>query len=93
VSERRACRTLGQARATQRKVPRATEFEKRLVARIIERGEGRCLGGFVSWKTWLLILGMMAMGWALRRSGAPFWVIGVLYAGIGTALVTASLTT
>ena len=35
-SERRACRTLGQARATQRKVPRASEFEKRLVARIIE---------------------------------------------------------
>ena len=36
MSERRACRTLGQARATQRKVPRATEFEKRLVARILE---------------------------------------------------------
>ena len=36
MSERRACRALGQARATQRKVPRATEHEKRLVARIIE---------------------------------------------------------
>ena len=36
MSERRACRVLGQARATQRRVRRASEFEKRLVARIIE---------------------------------------------------------
>jgi len=36
VSERRACRVLGQVRSTQRRVPRASEFEKRLVARIIE---------------------------------------------------------
>ena len=36
MSERRACRALGQVRSTQRRTPRASEFEKRLVARIID---------------------------------------------------------
>jgi putative transposase len=36
VSERRACRVLGQARSTQRHTPRVREDETRLVARIVE---------------------------------------------------------
>jgi len=36
VSERRACRVLGQARTTQRHSPRTKDDEERLVARIIE---------------------------------------------------------
>jgi transposase InsO family protein len=36
VSERRACRVLGQARSTQRHTPRVREDESRLVARIVE---------------------------------------------------------
>jgi transposase InsO family protein len=36
VSERRACRVLGQARSTQRHTPRVREDEPRLVARIVE---------------------------------------------------------
>jgi len=36
VSERRACRTLGQHRSTQRKVPRGRPDEHRLTADIIE---------------------------------------------------------
>lgn len=36
VSERRACRTLGQPRSTQRKPPRQGEFERRLRRRTIE---------------------------------------------------------
>ena len=36
VSERRACRVLGQVRSTQRRAPRASDYEKRLVARIID---------------------------------------------------------
>ncbi len=36
VSERRACRALGQARSTQRHRPRVREDETRLVARIVE---------------------------------------------------------
>jgi len=36
VSERRACRVLGQPRSTQRQAPRAKEEEGRLVARMLE---------------------------------------------------------
>ncbi len=36
VSERRACRVLGQARSTQRRCPRVRNGERKLVARIIE---------------------------------------------------------
>ena len=36
MSERRACRVLGQVRSTQRRTRRPPEFEKQLVARIIE---------------------------------------------------------
>ncbi len=36
VSERRACRVLGQARSTQRHKLRVTDFDKRLEARVIE---------------------------------------------------------
>ena len=36
VSERRACRALGQHRSTQRKVPRGRDDEQRLTADIIE---------------------------------------------------------
>jgi transposase InsO family protein len=36
VSERKACRVLGQHRSTQRKVPRGAEDEARLTADIIE---------------------------------------------------------
>ena len=36
VSERRACRVLGQARTTQRHSPHTKDDEERLVARIIE---------------------------------------------------------
>ena len=36
ISERRACRVLGQARATQRRPDQLTDEELRLVARVIE---------------------------------------------------------
>ena len=36
MSERRACKVLGQPRTTQREEPKQGAFEKRLVARIIE---------------------------------------------------------
>ena len=36
VSQRRACRVLGQPRSTQRQTPKAREKEGRLVARMLE---------------------------------------------------------
>ncbi len=39
VSERRACRVLGQPRSTQRQAPQAKEEEERLVARMLPAKE------------------------------------------------------
>jgi hypothetical protein len=64
---------------------------RRNVARLVERGDGRCLGGFLSWKTWLFVASMMALGMALRRSPLPRPLLGLIYAAIGVALLTGSL--
>jgi len=59
-------------------------------ARIIARGDGRCLGGFLAPKTWLLVAAMMASGILLRRSGVPRPILGVLYTAVGTGLLIGS---
>jgi hypothetical protein len=63
---------------------------RRIVRRIEERGDGRCLGGFLSWKSWLLVLCMILLGRALRLSPLPLLWRGGIYAAIGTALLVAS---
>ncbi len=60
------------------------------VARIRERGDGRCIGGFLSVKSWLLVLVMMAGGRLLRAGYLPKTLIGFLYVAIGVALVFGS---
>jgi hypothetical protein len=60
-------------------------------ARVIRRGDGRCLGGFLSVKTWALVAVMMTSGILLRRSGVPHSILGPLYAAIGTALLAGSV--
>ena len=65
---------------------------ERNAARIIARGDGRCLGGFLSLKTWLLVVLMMTSGIILRRSAVPRPVLGVLYSAVGTALLVGSAT-
>lgn len=65
---------------------------ERNAARIIVRGDGRCLGGFLSLKTWLLVVLMMTSGIILRRSAVPRPVLGVLYSAVGTALLVGCVT-
>ncbi len=60
---------------------------RRSAARIAQRGDGKCLGGFLSWRSWLFVLAMMAMGVVLRRSGLPRPFLGVLYTAVGTSLL------
>jgi hypothetical protein len=60
-------------------------------ARIVAAGEPRCVGGVFSWRSWLLALGMMAGGAALRHSPIPRPWLGVFYATVGAALLVASL--
>ncbi len=63
---------------------------RRAAARIRSRGDGNCLGGFLSWKTWLFVLGMMGLGAVLRRSGLSRAVLGPVYTAVGTALLWGS---
>jgi hypothetical protein len=63
---------------------------RRVVARIRERGDGRCLGGFLSWHTWALVLVMMAAGRLLRGAGLSGLVVGPLYIAVGFGLLVSS---
>ena len=58
--------------------------------RIVEAGDGRCLGGAFSWGSWGLALGMMIGGILLRRSPIPRPWLGLLYTAVGTGLLAAS---
>ncbi len=65
---------------------------RRTLSRIEERGDGRCLGGFLSWGSWALVVVMILLGRTLRHSGLPAVVLGPLYVAIGIALLTGSTT-
>jgi hypothetical protein len=63
---------------------------QRTVARIRTRGDGRCIGGFVSWRTWTFIVAMMAAGYVLRHGLLPRAVVGFIYVAVGVALLAAA---
>jgi len=62
---------------------------RRVVDRICARGDGRCLGGFLSPRTWGLVFLMMVTGRLLRGTLAH-GIVGPLYIAIGTALCLSS---
>lgn len=64
---------------------------RRNAARIERRGDDRCVGGFLSWRTCLLAVFMMALGRFLRHSGIPGQVLGPIYLTVGAGLVLGSL--
>jgi hypothetical protein len=63
---------------------------RRIVRRIRSRGDGRCLGGFLSLPTWVLVAAMAAVGRLLRAGIVAPWVVGLLYVAVGTALLLSS---
>jgi len=68
-----------------------TKATKRIIHRIIQRGEGRCLFGFISAGMWILILLMMVIGRFLRTSDhIPLIILGFIYTAVGFALLLAS---
>lgn len=67
------------------------KFAERNTARLIARGDGRCLGGFLSARTWLVVLLMMVSGIVLRHSAIPRPLLGILYVAVGTALLAGCL--
>lgn len=62
----------------------------RIADRIAERGDGRCLGGFLSVRSWLLVALMSGAGRLLRGGLVSHAVAGPLYAAIGAGLLFSS---
>jgi len=62
---------------------------RRGVDRICARGDGRCLGGFLSLRTWGLVVLMMVAGRLLRNTLAH-GIVGPLYIAVGSALFLSS---
>ena len=60
---------------------------RRAVARIRERGDRRCIGGFLSWRSWMLVALMAVGGRVLRQGLLPHAVVGLIYVLVGIALV------
>ncbi|MHC4414344.1 MAG: hypothetical protein ACYS0G_03570 [Planctomycetota bacterium] len=62
----------------------------RVVRRIQGRGDDRCVGGFFSWRTWILVAVMIIGGRLLRGAGMSPALVGAIYVAIGVALLLAS---
>lgn len=65
--------------------PRAT----RNATRILHSSESVCVGAAFSWGAWALAGSMTLLGIGLRHSALPRPWLGLLYAAVGTALLTA----
>jgi hypothetical protein len=63
---------------------------RRSVRRIIERGDGKCLGGFIAIKNWFLIIAMIVMGKLLRMSSLHGSIVWGVYIAAGSALALSS---
>lgn len=64
---------------------------QRILDRIARRGEGRCLGGFISWQTWLMVIGMMILGRLLRAGLLPRTLVAFVYEAVGVALLIGAI--
>jgi hypothetical protein len=63
---------------------------KKSVARIIHRGDGKCLGGFISVKSWLFVGAMILLGRGLRMAGLPPWLTSAILGAVSVALLMGS---
>jgi hypothetical protein len=62
----------------------------RIVERIRARGDGRCIGGFLSLRTWGLVAVMVIAGRVARSGLFSHHAVGLVYILVGTSLVLAS---
>ena len=61
------------------------------IERILPMVEKKCLFSFITWKSYAIILVMVALGTLLRHSAIPRQYLAILYTGIGLALILSSL--
>ena len=66
-------------RVARKNVKRIKEFEDKV-----------CIGSVYSWKTWVLVAGMIILGRFLRTSVLPGEIVGLVYTAVGWALMLAS---
>ena len=59
--------------------------------RILPMEGRRCVFSFMPWKSYILIVVMVFIGFMLRHSPIPKLYLSVLYIGIGTALILSSV--
>lgn len=63
----------------------------RNLGRILPMEGRRCVFSFMPWKSYLLIMIMIFLGFLIRHSSIPKPDLAVLYSGIGTALILSSV--
>ena len=56
------------------------------LARLMQLTEKKCVFSFMTWKSYLIVVVMVAMGIMLRHSSIPKRYLSILYNGIGLAL-------
>jgi len=61
------------------------------VRRILPMEGKRCAFAFMSWKSYLLVAVMIAIGITIRHSSFPKPYLSILYTGIGLALMLSSI--
>jgi len=66
-------------RVARKNVKRIKEFEDKV-----------CIGSVYSWKSWLLVVGMIVLGRFLRTRVLPGEIVGLIYIAVGWALMLAS---
>jgi len=60
-----------------------------VIERIRARGDGRCVGGFLSLRTWAFVA-LMMVGGRLLRGTLAHWIVGPVYIAVGSALFLSS---
>lgn len=61
------------------------------ISRILPREGKLCLFSFIPWKSYVIIVIMILLGYGLRHSPVPKEYLAVLYTGIGLALMLSSI--
>ena len=61
------------------------------LGRILPMEGTRCIFSFITWKSYIIIAVMVAMGTLLRNSPIPKPYLSILYIGIGLALILSSV--
>ncbi len=60
---------------------------RRAVQRIRTRGDGRCIGGFLSVRTWAFVILMASCGHLMRGGLLPYPAVGLIYIAVGMGLL------